>query len=207
MERAILAPMRPPGTASELERRRYRALELYRKNKLSLREISRHLHCGCSSVHRWIVEWRKHGRAGLRSKAATGRPAQMSPAQLRKLEKVLAKGAMQNGFATECWTLKRIRQVIKREFNVSYHISHVWRLMQEIGWSCQIPERRAIQRDEKEPTCDFETKKIHRHAYSSRPTFSLEICEHRCWNTAIPCLALWYKIREDREIERLASRK
>lgn len=140
--------MRPPGTASELERRRYRALELYRQQKLSLREISRHLNCSPSSVHRWVSEWKKRGRLGLRPKASQGRPAQISTSQLRKLEKILSKGAMSNGFATELWTLKRIRRIIRREFGVSYHISHVWRLMQETGWSCQIPERRAIQRDE-----------------------------------------------------------
>jgi transposase len=140
--------MRPLGTASELERRRIRALTLYRKEKIALREIARRLDCSASSVHRWVAEWKRHGSAGLRPKAVAGRPAQISPSQLRKLERVLSKGAMNNGFATEFWTLMRIRQVIKREFGVSYHISHVARILEKIGWSCQIPERRAIQRDE-----------------------------------------------------------
>jgi transposase len=113
-----------------------------------LREIARRLDCDSASVHRWITAWEEGGKRALKAKKSSGRPPQISSSQLSKLEKILLRGAMNNGFATELWTLKRIRQVIKREFDVSYHISHVWRLMQEIGWSCQIPERRAIQRDE-----------------------------------------------------------
>ncbi len=140
--------MRPQGSAAELERRRYRALQLYRSKRYGLREIARRLDCDPASVHRWTKSWKQGGKNALRAKKSSGRTAQMSSVKLRKLEKILLKGAMNNGFATEFWTLKRIRQVIKREFDVSYHISHVWRLMQEIGWSCQIPERRATQRDE-----------------------------------------------------------
>jgi len=52
------------------------------------------------------------------------------------------------GYPNELWTLKRIASLIRKEFGVQYHPSHLWRVLQSCGWSCQVPERRAIQRDE-----------------------------------------------------------
>jgi transposase len=40
--------------------------------------------------------------------------------------------------------------VIKREFDVTYSIEHVGRLLSKIGWSRQKPVERASQRDEAE---------------------------------------------------------
>lgn len=61
---------------------------------------------------------------------------------------LLLKGARAYGFPNELWTLKRIAAVIQVEFGVRYHPSHVWKILRHLGWSCQVPERRAIQRNE-----------------------------------------------------------
>jgi len=52
------------------------------------------------------------------------------------------------GFPNELWTLKRIATLVRKTFGVRYHPSHLWRVLRGCGWSCQVPERRAIQRDE-----------------------------------------------------------
>jgi transposase len=44
--------------------------------------------------------------------------------------------------------LKRIAAVIRVQFGVDYHPAHVWKILRRLGWSCQVPERRALQRDE-----------------------------------------------------------
>ncbi|RME33397.1 MAG: winged helix-turn-helix domain-containing protein [Thermoflexia bacterium] len=46
------------------------------------------------------------------------------------------------------WTLKRVAQVIEREFGVQHHPGWVWYIFREMGWSPQKPERRAQERDE-----------------------------------------------------------
>jgi hypothetical protein len=46
------------------------------------------------------------------------------------------------------WTLARIARLIKQHFGIRYHPGHVWKLLRKLGWSCQKPERRALQRDE-----------------------------------------------------------
>jgi hypothetical protein len=68
--------------------------------------------------------------------------------QLQQLPTLLAQGAEAYGFLGEVWTTKRVATVIRTEFRVSYHPAHVSRLLRQIGWSVQMPIRRATQRDE-----------------------------------------------------------
>jgi transposase len=130
-----------------LEKRRRRAVELSKEGK-GIREVARQVRASPGAVHRWIQDWKKDGDAALAAKPAPGRPCKLTSTQRERLLKRLLAGAMACGFPNELWTLKRIATLIRREFGVRYHPSHLWRLLQASGWSCQVPERRAIQRDE-----------------------------------------------------------
>ena len=77
-----------------------------------------------------------------------GKPAGLTAADKGKLAKLLVKGAVANGFPTELWTLARVGKLIAREFGPSYSNVHVMRLLRQLGFSCQKPEKRALQRDE-----------------------------------------------------------
>jgi transposase len=61
---------------------------------------------------------------------------------------VLLKGPPAVGYRTDLWTLQRVAEVIDEHFDVQYHPSHVWKLLRDLGWSCQMPVRRALRRDE-----------------------------------------------------------
>jgi len=139
--------MRPIGSPASLEKRRRHAVELSKEGK-GIREIARRVRASPGAVHRWIQDWKRDGDAALAAKPTPGRPSKLTPKQREKLLKRLLSGALACGFPNELWTLKRIAALIRREFGVRYHPSHVWRLLQACGWSCQVPERRAIQRDE-----------------------------------------------------------
>ncbi len=52
------------------------------------------------------------------------------------------------GYPTDLWTCPRIAQVIHRRFGIRYHVDYLPRLLTSLGFSCQKPERRAIERDE-----------------------------------------------------------
>ena len=140
--------MRPIGSPQALEKRRRRAIALLRKGTLSLQEVARRVKSSASSAHRWWQAWRKRGSSGLDAKPAPGRPRKLTDKERKKLLGVLIEGAKVAGFSTEVWTLKRIGLVIQRKFGVRYHPSHVWKVMRACGWSCQVPDRRALQRDE-----------------------------------------------------------
>jgi transposase len=139
--------MRPQGSARQLERRRRQAIRLLRQRK-SVSAIARLLAASKSSIVRWRDAYKKHGFVGLRPRPTPGRPPRLSPAQKARLATYLLKGPMAVGFSTDLWTLQRISKLIEKRFHVSYHPNHVWRLLLSMGWSCQKPERRALQRDE-----------------------------------------------------------
>ena len=139
--------MRPHGSAVALEKRRRRAIEFV-KQGVGLSEIARRIRSSVSSVHRWAQDWRRYGDKALASKSVPGRPKKLTARQRDRLLRLLLRGALANGFPNELWTLKRIASLIRKEFGVSYHPSHLWRVLQGCGWSCQVPEMRAIQRDE-----------------------------------------------------------
>jgi len=139
--------MRPHGSAGALEKRRRRAIEFV-KQGVGLSEIARRVGSSVSSVHRWAQDWEKHGAKALASKPVPGRPKKLTARQRERLLRLLLQGALAHGFPNELWTLKRIASLIRTEFGVRYHPSHLWRVLQACGWSCQVPERRAIQRDD-----------------------------------------------------------
>jgi len=140
--------MRPHGSPRQLERRRKRAVELLDQN-LSLREVARRCSASPSSVCAWRDAYRAEGEAGLAPKPVPGRPRKLDPSNLPRLWEILLDGAAAYGYSTDLWTLDRIARVIRKRFGVKYHPSHVWKILRASGWSCQVPERRAIQRDEK----------------------------------------------------------
>ena len=139
--------MRPKGSAEVLEERRRRALGLLRE-KWSLHAVARRIGCAASSVKRWRDAWRRGGAPALRVRRSPGRPPKLSAHQQRRLVRLLLRGATAHGYRTELWTTARMAAVIRREFGVVYHRDHVGRLLHQLGWSHQKPERRAAERDE-----------------------------------------------------------
>jgi transposase len=86
--------------------------------------------------------------AALAPKPTPGRPRRLTDQQCTQLVELLLQGATAPGFANELRTLRRIAAVIQVACGVHDHPAHVWKLLRRLGWSCQLPEGRAIQRDE-----------------------------------------------------------
>lgn len=138
---------RPKGSAELIEARRRQALRLVDEG-YSLNEVGRMVGSAASSVMRWRDARQRGGEKALKVRFSTGRPASLSEAQRRRLVKRLLKGAIANGFGTELWTSARVARLIQQRYRVRFHRSHVARLLHELGFSCQKPQRRALERDE-----------------------------------------------------------
>lgn len=138
--------MRPHGTPQELERRRQRAVKMLQQGS-TITEVARRVGSSHSSVILWRDMVRGRGMEALKAKPASGRPPKLSHRQLEKLPALLLKGALAWGYSTDLWTTTRIAEVIERKFHVKFHRAHVGRLLAGLNWSCQKPERRALERD------------------------------------------------------------
>jgi transposase len=130
-----------------LEQRRLEAARLLRAG-VSQSEVARRVGVHRQSVSRWDKELKESGIRGLKKAGRAGRKPLLSPADLRRVESKLKKGAQASGYTTELWTTFRVADLIEQECGVKYHPAHVWRILQELGWSCQRPAKRALERDE-----------------------------------------------------------
>jgi transposase len=110
--------------------------------------VARQLGCSHSSVILWRDKVRQRGEKALKAKPASGRPPKLTARQLARIPRLLLRGALAWGYGTDLWTTSRVAVVVERELGVRYHRGHVGRLLTALGWSCQKPERRALERDE-----------------------------------------------------------
>jgi transposase len=138
-------------TAEERARRewvRLAAAELIEAGA-SDREVARHFRVSRMSANRWRRALAVGGRSALASKGPGGARCRLSPAQLRELATVLEAGPAAWGWdEDQCWTLARIAEVIRGRFKADYTLAGVDVLLHRIGWSVQVPARRATERDE-----------------------------------------------------------
>lgn len=140
--------MRPKGTAEELERRRQRAVVLILEHDYSVSEAADAVGVTRTTAHRWLAAYKTEGRKGIAPAPTPGRPSTLDEKDIKKLERILLKGPSAAGFSNDLWTCERVGAVINDTFGVNFHRSHVWRLLQKLGWTPQKPERRAVERDE-----------------------------------------------------------
>lgn len=135
-------------TREQLAERRAEAIRLLEAGEMKQVEIARHLGVTEAAVSKWKKQLAEEGPQALQLRKASGRPPKLDEAARQALVKKLEEGAAAAGFPTEQWTQARVKQVIEREFGVVYHQNYISRLLDDLGWSVQKPDARAIERDE-----------------------------------------------------------
>jgi transposase len=111
-------------------------------------EVARRLRVSRMSANRWRRALEAGGREALASKGAGGAKCKLTPAQLAELEAVLGAGPAACGYKDQCWTLARVADLAWQRFGVEYTLAGVHVLLHRMGWSVQVPARRAAERDE-----------------------------------------------------------
>lgn len=131
----------------KLEERRFLAARLLRQG-VPQAEVARRVRASRQSVSRWAQQLEQGGRRALRKADRAGRKARLSAADLRRIERGLKRGPEALGYETSLWTSWRVAHLIETACGVHYHPSQAWRILQQLGWSCQRPAGRALERDE-----------------------------------------------------------
>jgi transposase len=130
-----------------LEKRRMLAARLL-KQGIHEAEVARRVGVHRQSVNRWARQLKESGIPGLKKAGRAGRKPKLSESDLRKIEEGLKRGPEALGYETSIWTAWRVADLIERECGVRYTAGHVWLLLRQLGWSCQRPTGRAMERDE-----------------------------------------------------------
>jgi putative transposase len=135
-------------TREQMEERRLEGGRLLKEGKLSQAEIARRLGVTRGSVTAWSKALQAGGVRRLRQHKSTGRPSKLNREVRRKLKRLLDRGALAAGFPTDRWTLVRVSELLKKEFDIRYHPNSLRRVLDQLGYSVQKPMPRAAERDE-----------------------------------------------------------
>ena len=135
-------------TRKQMEERRRKGGRLLQTGKQSQAEIARRLGISRATVSDWAKQVAVGGLRALQGRSATGRPPRLTTEQEKRLVQILKQGAPAAGFPTERWTMGRVQQIIRREFNVVYHVHYMNRLLERLDWSLQQPLASAQEQDE-----------------------------------------------------------
>jgi transposase len=133
---------------AEMEKRRKKAGTLFAKGH-SAPEVARRLGVARQVAYRWKNAWENGGSGALKSKGPAGRKPKLTVEQTQQVTEALLAGPGAQGYKTDLWTLPRVAALIEDLTGVCYHPGHVWRLLGASGFSCQRPERRAVERNPK----------------------------------------------------------
>lgn len=94
-----------------------------------------------SKVFLWLCRWRENGITGILEGHHPGRPDRLSEEQRTALADILDSGPVSYGFNSGVWTCSMVSRIIKEEFSVSYHPAHVSRILHELQFSVQRPQK------------------------------------------------------------------
>lgn len=128
----------------ELEARRRRAARYFTQGRTKY-WVAKHFNVSFPAAGEWYKRWKDDTLAARKP----GKKEKLSPEQKKDLSKMILKNPTVYGYATQLWTLERITSVVQKELNVSYRPRSLSHMLHTLGFSCQKPERRAKERNEK----------------------------------------------------------
>jgi transposase len=100
-----------------------------------------------SKVSLWLGQYETYGWEALLEGHRSGRPKELTSAQLLHLDGLIDSGPIAYGFSSGVWTSPMIRRVIEQEFNVHYHPGHVRKVLKALDFSVQRPRRKLAKAD------------------------------------------------------------
>ena len=118
------------------------------KKGYSQSEVARRVGAHRQSVSQWARQLQQGGRRALKKAGRAGRKPRLRAEDLRRVERALQRGPQALGYETNLWTSSRAAHLIEQECGVKYDPSQAWRILRQLGWSCQRPTGRALERDE-----------------------------------------------------------
>lgn len=127
----------PKRKIKAMEGRRMQGVRMLRRG-ISQSEVARRLEVSRQSVFAW-AKVDEVNKMGWRS-TPLGRPSSLEKEEKYKLQRMLRKGGLRNGFDKDRWTLAMVVALISNNFYRSEcSRAQAMRLLKELGFSCEKP--------------------------------------------------------------------
>jgi transposase len=128
---------KPKRKIKAMEGRRMQGVRLLRRG-ISQSEVARRLEVSRQSVFAW-AKVDEVNKMGWRS-TSLGRPSSLEKEEKYKLQRMLRKGGLRNGFDKDRWTLAMVVVLISDGlYRHEYSRAQAMRLLKELGFSCEKP--------------------------------------------------------------------
>lgn len=102
-----------------------------------------------TTVYDWLAKHRDGGISALKERKAPGRQPKLDGKKIKWLFDVLTqKSPQQLKFEYALWTREMIQQIIKDKFGINLSLPSIGRLLSQLGFTCQKPLYKAIQKNE-----------------------------------------------------------
>lgn len=109
-------------------------------------ELAKALDINIRTIYTWLAKYHYGGDDALKTQPKSGRPPKLKGDQLARLVNLIRDHhPLQLQFPFALWTLKMVRELIRREFQVALSEVAVGRLLRRLGLSPQRPLHRAIE--------------------------------------------------------------
>lgn len=139
--------MRSKGSASALEAIRRQAVARV-LNGQTQTAIAQTIGVHPVTVAKWMARHRASGEAGLAAQPTPGRPRYLTPDQERQVKAWLTQKPTEHGFRTDLWSARRIVDLIRRHFDVTFHPASLRRWLRDRGYTPQRPAKKVRQRND-----------------------------------------------------------
>jgi transposase len=130
---------------------------VHRRSGKSIDEISYMLSKPRRTVHGWLTRFSERGIEAKDSRRQTGRPASLTVVQKRQLVKDLERGPPHN--ATGLWSTKEVRELLQKKYGVTFVNQHVWRMLDQLGFSMLRPRKQHHNRADAATIAAFNKKR------------------------------------------------
>lgn len=139
--------------ARKLDRDTQEALRIRAVNRVKSGEspeiVARALGINRSTIYDWLAKHRDGGLSALKKRKAPGRIPKLDGKKIKWIYDTLTlKSPLQLKFEFALWTREMIQKIILQKFGIKLSLPSIGRLLAQLGFSCQKPLYKAIQKDE-----------------------------------------------------------
>ncbi len=103
-------------------------------------EVAEVLAVSQATIYNWHTRWRKAGLEGLANRPKSGRPGIADEAYCQVLEETLDQSPVELGYAFTVWTVKRLRDHLKKETGKELSESRLRHLLKEKDYRYKRPK-------------------------------------------------------------------
>lgn len=102
-------------------------------------QAARELHAFSSWAVKWIRRFEEEGLGGLKTRGRSGRPPRIEHRAMARIRRKIVSN--ESG-----WTVREVRELIRRDAKVTYTERHIYRLLHAWGTRAVVPEKRLLHK-------------------------------------------------------------